>query len=310
MVSGRKKPVTCGSDTRTVGYPTAAFVLRVRQLTSRERERLEERLGERERIARELHDTLLGGVQGLILRFQAITERIPPQEQARQAFEQALERADTLLAEARDRVHNLRSTGELAIPLEQVLQSAGEQMAGGQSPSLDVIKTGQSRDLHPVVQEEVARIATEAMFNAVRHAEARRIEVKLAYNREALRVSVRDDGRGMDAALIEEGRKGHFGLIGMRERARRIKGELIVWSRPGAGTEVIVTVPAATAYVRGLTQHPFQPFAVHRDAGGGHPEPYGAQALGRIISQCILCWRRGDACVSAGGRLVFAVWKL
>lgn len=225
-----------------------AYFLRMRQVTSRERERLEERLRERERIASDLHDTLLQGVQWLILRFHLVAQRIAPEEQTRQVMDQALDRAEALLVEGRDRVRNLRSGSELAMPLEEVLRSTGEQMASGQSTRLRVIEIGKQRDLHPVAQEEVARIAIEAMFNAFRHAMAKQIEVELIYQRKDLRVSVRDDGCGMDASVLREGREGHFGLPGMRERARHIKAELAIRSRPGAGTEITLVVPAATAY--------------------------------------------------------------
>jgi signal transduction histidine kinase/ligand-binding sensor domain-containing protein len=226
----------------------AAYLLRVRQLTSRERERLAERLYERGRIARELHDTLLQGVQGLLLRFQAIADQISDPQGARQAMNQALDRAEALLVESRLRVKDLRRAEEQDVPLGQWLRSAGEQMTNGQATRLRIIETGEPRDLHPVVQEEVANIATEAMFNAFRHAAAKEIEVELVYKRRELRISIRDDGCGMDTSVLTHGRDGHFGLRGMRERAARVKGELTVWSRPGAGTEVTLTVPAATAF--------------------------------------------------------------
>jgi len=107
---------------------------------------------------------------------------------------------------------------------------------------------GASQELHPILRDEVYRITAEAMRNAFRHARARRIEVEIAYDTRQLRVRVRDDGAGMDASLRREGRGGHFGLPGMRERARSIGGQLEVWSEQGAGTEVELTVPASVAY--------------------------------------------------------------
>ena len=230
----------------------AAYVLRMKQVTARERSRLEERLRERERIARELHDTLLQGVQGLILRFHTVADQIPVHEKARASMEQALDRADSLLIEGRDRVKNLRGA-DTPLSLQQAMLSAGEQMAADHSARLLVMERGTPRELHPVVWEEATRIGIEAMFNAFRHADATTIEVEISYERRQLRIGVRDDGRGMEESVVREGREGHFGFIGMRERAQRIRGKVSVWSRPGAGTEVSLVVPASMAYVR--TRH-------------------------------------------------------
>jgi len=227
----------------------AAYALRVKQVTARERSRLEERLRERERIARELHDTFLQGVQGLILRFHTVADQIPAHEKARASMEQALDRADSLLIEGRDRVKNLRGA-DSPPSLQQAMLSAGEQMSADHSARLLVMERGTPRELHPVVWEEATRIGIEAMFNAFRHADAATIEVEISYERRQLRIAVRDDGNGMEESVVREGREGHFGFIGMRERAQRIRGRISVWSRPGAGTEVSLVVPASMAYVR------------------------------------------------------------
>jgi signal transduction histidine kinase len=123
-------------------------------------------------------------------------------------------------------------------------------MSGEQRAQLSVIESGTPRDLHPIVREEAVRIASEAMTNAVRHAAAASIEIEVSYERRHLRINVRDDGKGMEEAVIRSGREGHFGFMGMHERTKRIRGQLGIWSRPGAGTEVSLTVPASMAYVR------------------------------------------------------------
>lgn len=227
------------------------FLLRLRQIASRMRARLEERLVERERIARELHDTLLQGVQGLILKFQTVADRVGTDEETRAAMEQELERADALLIEGRDRVKNMRSTMTTTVSLRQALLDAAQQMSAGHTARLRVIENGTPRELHPIVREEAGRIASEAMLNALRHANATTIDVELFYERKHLRICIRDDGRGMESSMAAEGRDGHFGLLGMRERAKRIRGRLTVWSRVGAGTEVSLIVPARMAYDRG-----------------------------------------------------------
>ncbi len=110
---------------------------------------------------------------------------------------------------------------------------------------------GTRRDLHPLVREEGLMIGREAMANAFRHADARDIEAEVTYGDMALHIRIRDDGRGISAAVLDAGGKpGHFGLLGMRERAKKLGAHLEVWSKPGAGTEVDLRVPADVAYKR------------------------------------------------------------
>jgi signal transduction histidine kinase len=227
------------------------YLLRLRQATARIRGRLEERLTERERIARELHDTLLQGFQGLVLRFQAVAESIPTAHLARQKLEDALVRAEQVLVEGRDRILDLRATEEPS-DLSQTFVAAGARLQLEPSASFRVVVEGRPRALHPVVLDEISRIGDEALFNARRHAQARSIEVVIVYHPRELRVLFRDDGVGIDPETLTAGGKtGHFGLVGMRERAKRIQGQLIVASRHGAGPQVGLTIPARVAYIGG-----------------------------------------------------------
>jgi signal transduction histidine kinase len=108
---------------------------------------------------------------------------------------------------------------------------------------------GAQRDLHPIVCEETIQIAREALTNAFRHAGAQHIEAEVSYGERALHVTIRDDGRGIDADVLHAGSSyGHFGLLGMRERAVKIRGQLAIWSKLNAGTEVELRVPASVAY--------------------------------------------------------------
>jgi len=108
---------------------------------------------------------------------------------------------------------------------------------------------GTPRNLHPILRDEVYRIASEALRNAFRHARAQRIEVELLYGERWLRLRVRDDGKGIDPKLLSgDGLAGHYGLHGMRERARIVGGKLAVWSKLDSGTEVELSIPASTAY--------------------------------------------------------------
>jgi signal transduction histidine kinase/ligand-binding sensor domain-containing protein len=228
---------------------TVAYRVRVRQVAAQVRGRLEERLAERERIARDLHDTLLQGMQGLIWRFQAASDRIPPGEPARQLMEQSLDRADKLLEESRDKVKDLRPAASDAADLAQALAAEGEQFAELHSAKFAVSVQGAPRDLHPIVREEGFLIGREAMTNAFRHAAAATIEAEVTYGDGALHIRIRDDGRGIGEAVLEAGgRPGHFGLLGMRERAKKLGAHLEVWSKPGAGTEIDLRVPARVAY--------------------------------------------------------------
>jgi signal transduction histidine kinase len=225
------------------------YFLRLRQLAVQIQSRIEERLGERERIARELHDTLLQSVQGLILRFQAVADGIPESEPARLMMENALERADQVLVEGRDRVKSLRGPGEAVSELSEALAQTGRELAQTSGVEFSVVVEGNPKGLHPVVRDEAYWIGREALVNAFHHGQARRIEMEIAYDRRELRLRFRDDGRGLGAEILEAGgRPGHWGMPGMRERARRIGAHFQAWSRPGDGTEVELRVPGSMAY--------------------------------------------------------------
>ncbi|USQ93898.1 sensor histidine kinase [Caulobacter sp. RL271] len=229
------------------GLLTGAYHWRMRNMSERLQAGLRERMAERERIARELHDTLLQGVQGLILKFQSATRQVPPELPARDQLERALDRAEDVVVEARDRVRSLRSgaAGDLVATLTEV----AETMRSPGSTETVVMAQGRAADLHPLVADEIERVVIEALFNAHRHARATKIDVVVAFEPRRLRVSVHDDGVGVEPAILEAGgREGHFGLAGMRERARKIRGTLTIRSAPGRGTEVELVAPANVAY--------------------------------------------------------------
>lgn len=227
-----------------------AYALRVRQLTARLRNRLEERVAERERIARELHDTLLQGVQGLILKFQDATEEIPRDTAARRKMEEALDRADDVLIEGRDRVKDLRTSPASDLDLPAAIGAMGAELAERHSNRFNLSVEGAPRPLDPIVREETLRIAREALANAFRHAHATKIETEIIYHRAELRLRFRDDGCGIDSSILKTGRPDHWGLPGMRERAEKIRASFEVWSGRGAGTEIELRVPARIAYLR------------------------------------------------------------
>ncbi len=232
-----------------LGLLVLLYRLRVRQITARARGRLEERLAERERIARELHDTLLQGTQGLILTVQAAAAHIPALDPTRQMLDQALDRANRVMTEGRDRIQDLRTVVESRGELSQSLAMVGDELAKGGPIRFRAVAEDATRDLQPVVMEEAYLVGREALLNAFRHACAHEIEVQIIYDTDRLRVRVRDDGVGLDERSLEAGsHPGHWGLQGMQERAQKVGARLDVWSRPGAGTEIELSVPAAIAY--------------------------------------------------------------
>jgi signal transduction histidine kinase/streptogramin lyase len=257
-----QKPFFYQTTTFRLAALTAAILLlvalyqfRLRQTAARLNARLEERLAERERIARDLHDTLLQGFQGLILRFHDAMMMIPEHLPARPRMETALDRADEVMAEGRDRVVNLHASFEKSGDLSQSLARVGDEIASGSEVTVCVTVEGRVQKLDPVALDEIYCIGREAMLNAFRHAKGRSIEVELDYAPWAFRLRIRDDGRGIDPKILQSGRPGHIGLAAMRERADRIGAQLDIISGPDAGTEIELSVPASQAY-RGLVDEP------------------------------------------------------
>ena len=246
------------ADGKFIGYVGSNV-----DITDRKRaEELDARINERTRIARELHDTLLQSFHGLLLRFQTAYSLLPSRpEEAREILEKAINAATKAIIEGRDAVQALRSSTAEANDLAAAIKTFGEELTASESdsisPAFRVEVEGKPRNLHPIRREEVHRIAAEALGNAFRHARARNIEVEIRYEEQQFRLRVRDDGKGIDPEVLSAtGRDGHFGLHGMKERAEIANGKLEIWSRDGAGTEIELTIPAASAYraVRPSTQ--------------------------------------------------------
>jgi signal transduction histidine kinase/ligand-binding sensor domain-containing protein len=239
-----------------LGLLWAVYQLRIRQLHKQFEMALEVRVGERARIARELHDTLLQSFHGVLLYFQTGINQLPehPGEartaEARKTLEKAMHQAKHAIVEGREAIQGLRSSVVETNDLALAMRTLGEELsASANSTAFEVHVEGTPRDLHPILRDEVYRITGEGIRNAFRHAEAKQIEVEIHYDDRRLRVRIRDDGKGIDPKLLsDDGREGHFGLRGMRERAKLIGGKLTVWSELDAGTEVELSIPAARAY--------------------------------------------------------------
>lgn len=231
-----------------IAVVTLAIRLRFRRLAGQMRLRFDERVAERERIARELHDTLLQGTQALVFKVQAAAQRARKGEPNHDMLEDALVHADEVITEGRDRIQDLRVPSDADADLGRSLAAVGAELARA-DVDFGVVVEGSTRALNEAVRDEAYRIGREALLNAFRHARATSIEVQIIYAEKDFRLRVRDDGIGIDAGQSRVGsRPGHWGLPGMRERARTVGAELEIWSRPGAGTEVELTIPAAAAF--------------------------------------------------------------
>lgn len=216
---------------------------RLAVLGQRLRQRIEGQVEERERIARELHDTFLQSVQALNLRFQAIAETTPVGSKERLQMEDALDRSDEVLTEGRERVSELRNVSVIA-DLEERL-----------TPLLQGRETlkilGTRRPVRAAVVDQIVPIAREALLNARRHAAATDIEVSVAYWRRGLTVIVRDNGIGIDSMTAERERPGHYGLRGMRERANTMHARVSIKGAATGGTTICLRIPARTAFKTG-----------------------------------------------------------
>jgi signal transduction histidine kinase len=245
-----------GCVAAAVGVLCLMFVLYTWQLQARLRGRMEERVFERERIARELHDTFLQGVQGLMLRFQAAMEKIPQSEPARELMSNALKRADDVLTEGRDRVSELRNSARGYDDLPRALQDKGTELMHIFGSAFCLTVEGTPCLLRPLIAEEIERIGAEALNNAFRHSHAKGIDVQIQYAPESLSLRVSDDGAGFEVAdWNDRARGGHWGLMGMRERAGKIRAQFEVTSRPGHGTAVKLHVRGSIAFDRSASPH-------------------------------------------------------
>ena len=226
------------------------YRLRLRALSARMHALLEERHRERERIARELHDTLLQSVQGLVMLFHAAGERIADAG-VRQQLDRALTRAQEVIAEGRDRVRWLRVSPEPSQALAQALEDAATELLPAGLPWRLQLQ-GRPQTLKPWVQEELLLLAREALSNITRHACASEVQLLLAFGEHDLTLNLRDDGIGLDLERqAEREQQGHFGLRGMQERAQRIGARLTLGAPlRGPGTELSLRLDAARAYAR------------------------------------------------------------
>lgn len=217
------------------------------------------RLEERTRIARELHDTLLQSFQAALLKFHGVTCQLSDRPELQKTLEGVVDQARQAVVEGRDAVQGLRSSTVLTNDLVRAIRILCAELADQtdkQAPVYQVNVKGTPRDLAPILQDDIYRIAGEAVRNAFQHAQAGSIEVQIQYDQRRLRLRVRDDGKGIDPKVLESGaRAGHYGLPGLQERAKLLSGKLRILSDPGSGTEIDLTIPASVIYAPASGRH-------------------------------------------------------
>ncbi|HET6931035.1 MAG TPA: sensor histidine kinase [Candidatus Acidoferrum sp.] len=205
----------------------------------------EERCRERARIARELHDTLLQRLLSASMQLQVAEGWVPADSPAKPLLSRVGDLMRKGIDEGRAALQGLRSTDAPATSLEQSLSSFHQEISPADRARLRILKMGRASSVDPALLQEIYLITREALLNALRHSRANKIEVQIAYSSRKLRVVVRDDGTGIDPQLLHSGRKAHWGLTVMRERAANIGARLRIRTRPNAGTELELSVPSS-----------------------------------------------------------------
>ena len=234
----------CVCATFVVAWLT--FSMRVRAITREVRTRAEERADERIRIARELHDTLLQGIQGLLLTFHVAAQKLSPDNDSRTMLERALATADRIIIEGRNRVSRLRSEHLSDSELVASLENVCKDLQFNDTVECRIKRSGTGATLYAHVSDEVFFVAREALTNAFRHAAASHIALDLVYGKRFFTMVCKDDGRGFQPE--EQDNTGHWGLKGMAERVRKLGGKFRCNSSLQDGTEIFVSIPSYKAY--------------------------------------------------------------
>lgn len=209
--------------------------------------RQEERRRERTRIARELHDTLLQGLLSASMQLQLAEGCLPPDSPAKPLLSRVRNLMGKGITEGRAALQGLRSAEVPPTTLDQALSDFQDELSPADRARLRIVKMGRPNPLDPAVLQQIFIITREALLNSLRHSRAKEIEVALEYSPRKLRVVVRDNGTGIDPQVLHTGRKSHWGLRGMRERATSIGAQLRIWSKRKAGTELELSLPLSIA---------------------------------------------------------------
>jgi signal transduction histidine kinase len=222
-----------------------SYRMRVRHMAAQLHARFEERIDERTLIAQELHDTLLQGFISTSMHLHLLADEMA-ESPVRPKLDRILERVRSAIDEGRAAVHGLRTRQHPSEALENALARDGNDLQGGGHTAYRIVAEGKPRPLEPFIRDEIYRISREALANAFLHSQATEIVVTVEYATSRLRVQVCDNGKGLTSEQLEESR--HWGVRGMRERARRIGAKLQILSRVHGGTEVLLVVPGRIAF--------------------------------------------------------------
>jgi signal transduction histidine kinase/ligand-binding sensor domain-containing protein len=225
----------------------AIYRLRVRQIAGTMKARFDERLAERTRIARDLHDTFLQTIQGSKLVADDALSATTDLSHMRQAMEKLSAWLGRATEEGRAALNSLRTSTTEVNDLADAFRRALEECRIHSPMEVSLQESGQIQEMHPIVRDEVYRIGYEAIRNACVHSQATQLRVELSYAQD-LSLRICDNGLGIDPDIVHRGKQGHFGLQSMRERTARIMGKFIVESSAGFGTVITLTVPGGIIY--------------------------------------------------------------
>lgn len=227
------------------------YLLRLRQETAKVQDRIYQRFSERERIARDLHDTFFQGIQGLLLGVQSVSRGLPEKSESKAALEEMLIQSDSVMSQGRELVFNLRTRSKDANDLGSQLETSAKEFGVHYPSTFTLTVLGDPKNLHAHVCEELGKLGREALCNAYRHGKAAHIEARIEYRPDALRLLISDDGVGIDKDVLAKGAvENHWGLPGMKERASSIGADFRVVSGHGSGTIIQVEVAAQLAYAQ------------------------------------------------------------
>jgi ligand-binding sensor domain-containing protein/signal transduction histidine kinase len=225
-----------------------AYRLRVWQVTTQLKERFEERLKERTRIAQDLHDSLIQDVMGISLQIEVTDELLPAGFPAKEPLTRALVLCKSALDAGRRALNDLRTTALNSADIVKSFSQLANELTKDAGTKIDVIVEGRERPLNALAGNDMLQIGRQTIANALQHADATRIHVLLTYGEQDLRLRVQDNGHGMDEEDLKHGRPGHYGIAGMHERAARLGASFSMQSRIGEGTEINLCVPASVLY--------------------------------------------------------------
>jgi signal transduction histidine kinase len=227
----------------------AAYYFRLSRYAASLKIRFDERLDERTRLARDLHDTLLQTIQGSKLVADNARDHADNPQSTVRALDRLSEWLERAIGEGRDALEALRSSASESDSLTAALRRAVDDCSFDSQLKANILTLGMDLELHPIAREEVYRIGYEAIRNACMHSGGTELLIELRYRRRSLRLDVRDNGRGVDHTFLQTGKTGHFGLTGMRERALSLGGTLNIVSAPDRGTTVSLHIPGSAVYL-------------------------------------------------------------